>query len=69
MFLEDLPRSPAPAASHSLTCRDARTIIRNPVRYNDRPILRRLSWSVLKSERGQTVNHAQLSKMHIEMAR
>lgn len=50
-----------------ITCRDARTIIRNPVYYHDRPILRRLAWSALMRERGQKVNHARLSKMFAEM--
>lgn len=45
---------------------DAHVVVANPEQYANRPLLRRLAWSVLMSSRGASLSQLTLSKMPIE---
>jgi len=45
---------------------DARQVVANPEQYVNRPLLRRMAWAILMSERGHSVDQARLSRMPVE---
>lgn len=47
---------------------DARQVVANPEQYADRPILRRLAWMTLMTERGNSISQARLAAMPVEVA-
>ena len=57
------PRRPVPApmfAAH------ARQVVANPEQYAHRPLLRRLAWVALMTQRGLAVDQARLAAMPME---
>ncbi|AVO37366.1 hypothetical protein [Pukyongiella litopenaei] len=61
------PRIPAAEPSAQF-CADARQVVANPEQYADRPLLRRLAWMTLMSERGLIVDQDRLARMPVEIA-
>ena len=59
------PKLPAARPTAGLVA-DARTVVANPEQYADRPILRRLAWMTLMSQRGLNVDQNRLAQMPIE---
>lgn len=45
---------------------DAHMVVANPEQYADRPLLRRLAWSVLMSSRGARLSQLVLAEMPVE---
>jgi hypothetical protein len=60
------PRIPE-AVPSPLFCANAREVVANPEQYADRPILRRMAWATLMSERGRQVDQSRLSQMSVEL--
>lgn len=60
------PRIPA-AQPTTQFCADARQVVANPEQYADRPLLRRLAWMTLMTERGRIVDQDRLSRMPVEV--
>ena len=59
----------SPMASHSAQfCADARQVVANPEQYADRPLLRRLAWMTLMTERGNMTDQRRLAEMPVEVA-
>lgn len=48
-------------------CTDARQVVANPEQYHDRPLLRRLAWMTLMTERGKVVDQDRLARMPVEV--
>ncbi len=48
---------------------DARSVVANPEQYHDRPLLRRLAWMTLMTDRGLTFDQNRLAQMPVEMGR
>ena len=61
------PKIPAAAPSAQL-CADARQVLANPEQYADRPLLRRLAWMTLMTERGNMIDQRRLAEMPVEVA-
>lgn len=61
------PKIPAAQPTPQL-CADARRVAANPEQYADRPLLRRLAWMTLMTERGTIVDQTRLAQMPVEVA-
>lgn len=61
------PKIPAAKPSAQF-CADARQVVANPEQYADRPLLRRLAWMTLMTERGLAVDQNRLAAMPVEVA-
>jgi len=59
------PRIPLAVPSPHF-CADARQVVENPEQYADRPLLRRLAWMTLMTERGNVVDQDRLARMPVE---
>lgn len=59
----------SPMASHSAQlCADARLVVANPEQYAHRPLLRRMAWMALMTERGHVIDQRRLAQMPVEVA-
>lgn len=61
------PKSPTASRSAQL-CADARQVVANPEQYAHRPLLRRLAWMTLMTERGHMIDQGRLAQMPVEVA-
>jgi hypothetical protein len=61
------PKLPTPRPTAEF-CANARQVVANPEQYSDRPLLRRLAWMTLMTERGNMVDQSRLAKMPVEVA-
>ncbi|WP_298938116.1 hypothetical protein [uncultured Ruegeria sp.] len=50
-------------------CADPRQVVANPEQYADHPLLRRLAWMTLMTERGNVVDQDRLARMPVEVGR
>ena len=61
------PNSPKASPGAKL-CADARQVVANPEQYAHRPLLRRMAWMMLMTERGCMIDQGRLAQMPIEVA-
>ena len=61
------PNSPTAGPSTKL-CADARKVVANPEQYAHRPLLRRMAWMALMTERGNMIDQRRLAEMPVEVA-
>lgn len=61
------PNSPTAGPSAQL-CADARQVVANPEQYAHRPLLRRMAWMTLMTERGHMIDQRRLAQMPVEVA-
>ncbi|MBE1297344.1 MAG: hypothetical protein GJ678_14110 [Rhodobacteraceae bacterium] len=61
------PNSPTASPNAQLRT-DARQVVANPEQYAHRPLLRRLAWMTLMTERGNMVDQRRLAEMPVEVA-
>ncbi|MFB9149559.1 hypothetical protein [Roseovarius ramblicola] len=47
---------------------DARRVVANPEQFAHRPLLRRLAWVALMTQRGNAVDQTRLAQMPVEVA-
>lgn len=59
------PKIPAARPTAGLIA-DARKVVANPEQYAGRPLLRRLAWMTLLSQRGRVADQSRLAQMPVE---